>query len=316
MIWPGTLVVVTLMNAMYERNEGKDPTIIGGSMPRYRWFGLITICAFVYYFIPGFLAQFLSVFAWVTWIAPDNVVVNQLFGGVSGLSLLPMTFDWTQIAGFVGSPLIPPWHAIANTLIGVVTFFLFLCSVLHYTGVWYSQFLPMSDSNTYDNMGLPYNTSRILTPEFTLNEEAFKEYSPLFISTTFAMSYGLSFAAISSLIVYTYLHNGKQIWQQYRNSTNEKPDIHMKLMRKYKEAPQWWYMSLFAMMVALALVAVLAYPTNLEWWAFLLAVAISFSFSLPIGIIQAITNNQIGLNVLTEFVYGYLRPGRPLALML
>lgn len=59
------------------------------------------------------------------------------------------------------------------------------------------------------------------------------------------MSYGLSFAAISSLIVYTYLHNRKQIWKQYRNSTTEKPDIHMKLMRKYKEAPTWWYMSLF-----------------------------------------------------------------------
>lgn len=59
------------------------------------------------------------------------------------------------------------------------------------------------------------------------------------------MSYGLSFAAISSLIVYTWLHNRKQIWQQYRNSTTEKPDIHMKLMQKYKEAPTWWYMSLF-----------------------------------------------------------------------
>ncbi len=62
-------------------------------------------------------------------------------------------------------------------------------------------------------------------------------------STTFAMSYGLSFAAISSLIVYTYLHHGKTIWRQYRNSTTEKPDIHMKLMRKYKEAPTWWYLS-------------------------------------------------------------------------
>ena len=66
-------------------------------------------------------------------------------------------------------------------------------------------------------------------------------------STTFAMAYGLSFAAISSLIVHTYLHNGEQIWKQYRNSTSEKPDIHMKLMRKYKEAPSWWYTSLFAL---------------------------------------------------------------------
>jgi hypothetical protein len=147
------------------------------------------------------------------------------------------------------------------------------------------------------------------------------------------MSYGLSFAAISSLVVYTYLHNRKQIWRQYSNSTSEKPDIHMKLMRKYKEAPTWWYMSLFGVvsftpnlrrldpltyfqMLFLGFVTVLGFPTNLTWWAFLLAVLISFSFSLPIGIIEAITNNRIGLNVLTEFVYGYIQPGRPLALML
>ncbi|RYP04721.1 hypothetical protein DL764_004271 [Monosporascus ibericus] len=216
------------------------------------------------------------------------LVVNQLFGGTTGLSLLPITFDWTQIAGYVGSPLIPPWHAIGNTLIGVVVFYIVLSMIFHYSGMWYSQ----------------------------LDEEAYKSYSPLFISTTFALSYGLSFAAISSLVVYTYLHHRKTIWAQYQNSTNEKPDIHMKLMRKYKEAPTSWYMSLFGIVLLLGFIAVLGYPTNLTWWAFLLAVAISFLFSLPIGIIQAVTNNQIGLNVLTEFIYGYIQPGRPLALMI
>ena len=69
-------------------------------------------------------------------------------------------------------------------------------------------------------------------------------------------------------------------------------------------------------MLLLGFITVLGYQTNLAWWAFLLAVAISFAFALPSGIIQAITNNQIGLNVLTEFVYGYIQPGRPLALMM
>jgi hypothetical protein len=69
-------------------------------------------------------------------------------------------------------------------------------------------------------------------------------------------------------------------------------------------------------MLLLGFVAVLGYPTNMNWWSFLLAVAISFLFALPIGIIQAVTNTQIGLNVLTEFIYGYIQPGRPLALMM
>lgn len=110
MIWPENLAGVTLMNAMYERNDAPDPSIIGGRMHRYKWFAIVTACSFVYYFIPGFLAQFLSIFAVATWMAPQNAVVNQLFGGQTGLSLLPITFDWTQIAGYVGSPLIPPWY--------------------------------------------------------------------------------------------------------------------------------------------------------------------------------------------------------------
>lgn len=138
-------------------------------------------------------------------------------------------------------------HAIANTLIGVVLFYIIGASFFHYTGAWYSQYLPMSDSSTYDNTGARYNTSRILSPSFTFDAEAYANYSPLFISTTFAMSYGLSFAAITALIVYTYLHNGDHIMRQYRNSTREKPDVHMKMMRKYPEAPSWWYMTLFVM---------------------------------------------------------------------
>lgn len=109
MIWPANLVAVTMMNAMYEKNDVKDPTVFGGRMPRYRWFAIITVASFAYYFIPGFLAKCLSIFAFVTWMAPQNPVVNQLFGGTTGLSILPITFDWTQIAGWIGSPLIPPW---------------------------------------------------------------------------------------------------------------------------------------------------------------------------------------------------------------
>ena len=69
-------------------------------------------------------------------------------------------------------------------------------------------------------------------------------------------------------------------------------------------------------MLCIGYYAVTAYETNLAWWAFFLAIFISFGFALPIGIIQAITNTQIGLNVLTEFIYGYIQPGRPLALMM
>ena len=61
------------------------------------------------------------------------------------------------------------------------------------------------------------------------------------------MSYGLSFAAITALVVYTYLHHGGTIWRQWRDSGEEKVDVHMRMMRRYREAPDWWYLGLFAL---------------------------------------------------------------------
>lgn len=286
-------------------------------MSRYRWFGYVATASFVYYWIPGFLAQFLSIMAFVTWIYPQNPVVNQLFGGTSGLSFLPLTLDWTTITGFVGSPLIPPWHAIANVLIGLIVFFFFMATGIHYSNTWYSEFLPMSDSQIYDNTGSVYDTSRVVTPQLTLDEQAYKTYSPLFLSTTFALSYGLSFAAITALIVHTYLYHGKELMGRIRMwKVPEAEDIHMKLMTKYKEVPEWWYLGFFVGMIILSLITITVYPTEFVWWAFLLAIGISTFFALPIGMITATTGVSIGLNVLTEFIMGYIQPGKPLALML
>ena len=42
----------------------------------------------------------------------------------------------------------------------------------------------------------------------------------------------------------------------------------------------------------------------------------AFVYTIPIGVIQAITNQQVGLNVITELIIGYALPGRPVAMML
>ena len=264
----------------------------------------------------GWIFQALSYFSFATWIAPNNVVVNQLFGYQTGLGLIPITFDWTQITGFTLSPLMFPWHGIANTLIGVVLFFMILASGLHFSGWQWSAYLPMSTSSSYDNTGSTYNVSRIVTSEFELDLEAYQQYSPLFLSTTFALAYGLSFASILALITHTFLFHGQEIWTRTRLSLGEEPDVHTKMMRKYKEVPWWWFGLAFLGVLAMAFASALAFDTHLTWWAFIIALLISLVFSVPIGMIQAITNIQLGLNVITEFIIGYMQPGKPLAMML
>lgn len=56
--------------------------------------------------------------------------------------------------------------------------------------------MPISSGGSFDNTGGSYNVSKILTPEKVFDEEKYKKYSPIFLSTTFSISYGLSFASM------------------------------------------------------------------------------------------------------------------------
>ncbi|KAJ5818939.1 hypothetical protein N7474_004530 [Penicillium riverlandense] len=316
MIWPSTLINTSLFTALHDHSRPDPRKVSGWKIGKYRLFLYTMIAAFCWYWFPGYIAPFLSVFAWVTWIKPQNVVINQLFGGWTGLSLIPMTFDWSQISGFNFSPLIAPWYAIANTLLGMVIFFWIVTCGVHFSGKFYSAHLPISDSNSYDNMGQLYNVTRILTPDYTFDATKYQNYSPLFLSTTFMLNYGLSFASMTAVLVHTTIFHGPDIWARLRNFGKETEDVHGRLMAKYKTVPIWWYLVVFLVMAAMALGVSIGYPTHLSWWAFVIALLISAVFFIPLGIVKASTNIDLGLNVITEFIIGYMQPGRPMAMML
>jgi hypothetical protein len=88
----------------------------------------------------------------------------------------------------------------------------------------------MSTGGSYDNTGKAYNVSRILNDDYTFNLDKDSQYSPLFLSTTFALSYGIAF-------VHTYLYHGQEIVERYKQSRNQEDDVHMRLMKKYRDAP-------------------------------------------------------------------------------
>ncbi|KAI0739686.1 OPT oligopeptide transporter [Daedaleopsis nitida] len=313
MIWPTNLVTCALFNTLHSQQYAG----IGnrGGISREWFFLYAFLGSFFWFFFPGYIFQALSYFNWVCWIAPNNVVVNQLFGYYSGLGMSLVTFDWSQIA-YIGSPLATPWWAAANVAVGFVFFFWVVSPIIYYTNTWYSQYMPMSTRTSYDNMGKVYNVTRILTPDATLDIDKYKAYSPLFLSTTFAMSYGLSFASITATIMHTIIYFRKQIWIQSRRSLSEQADIHARLMSRYPQVPEWWYSTIFVSMFIFGVVSIEVWNTQMPVWALVLAMVISFVYTIPVGMIQAITNQQIALNVVTELIIGYALPGKPIAMML
>ncbi|KAF9038006.1 OPT oligopeptide transporter [Panaeolus papilionaceus] len=313
MIWPSNLATCALFNTLHAQTYAGIGT--RGGISRERFFFYMFLCSGLWYIFPGYLFSALSLFTWVCWIAPNNVPVNQMFGYAHGLGMSLITFDWSQIA-YVGSPLVVPWWAQANVIASFVLFYWIITPLLYYTNVWNSKYMPISSRGSYDNLGKAYNVTKITNPDGTFNQEAYSAYSPLFISTTFAMQYGLSFASITATLTHTFLYYRKQIWVQARRSMGEQPDIHARLMSRYPQVPQWWYAVIFLTMFAFGIISIQVWDTMFPVQWFILSLVIAFAYVIPIGMIQAITSQQIGLNVITELIIGYGLPGRPVAMMM
>ncbi|RUS27410.1 hypothetical protein BC938DRAFT_483292 [Jimgerdemannia flammicorona] len=306
MVWPTNLVNVAMFRSFHipEKNTG---------ITRIKWFLVVAGTMFVWYWIPGYFVAILSVFSWACWIAPENVILAQLTGGSQGLSMLAMTFDWSVVTSFLGSPLVVPWWVHCNVLAGFVLVAWIIAPALYYNNVWNSKAYPILTASLFTVDGEAYDKSRILNADITLNETLYQEYGPLRLSSFFAVTYGVGFASLTAILTHAILWNGKQIVAQWKASREENEDIHAKLMRKYPEVPGWWYYSIFLGSLAVGFIIIYVWPINMPWWGLLLAVFICCIFVLPIGIITAVTNQTPGLNVITEFVIGLALPGHPIA---
>ncbi|KAG7662811.1 uncharacterized protein J8A68_003665 [[Candida] subhashii] len=313
-IWPSNLVsAVFLTNLHVNENHPAN----GWKISRLAFFGIIGLGSFLYYWFPGFLFQALSYFSWVTWIKPDNVIINQVFGSSSGLGMFPnsIALDWNQIAGYIGSPLIPPAGTIATIFASIVVIFWIAVPAIHYSNTWFAQYLPISSSGSFDRFQQQYNVSRIINPKtLEFDPEAYSKYSPLFLSTTFAVSYGLSFASITATVMHTILFHGKDIIKYIKRE--EKPDVHARLMKAYKECPDWWYVVVFFVTFGMAIAVCRAWPTDMPIWALVISLLIAISFLPAIALIYALTNIMVGLNVISEFIAGYMLQGKYNAMFL
>ncbi|KAL0081202.1 OPT family small oligopeptide transporter [Phycomyces blakesleeanus] len=307
MVWPGNLANISLFRSFHLA----DTNWSGPS--RLKWFLWAFGAMFFYYWLPGYFFTVLTVFSWACWIKPSNLMLSQLTGAASGLGILSISFDWSTTVSFLGSPLVVPWWAIANITVGFVVIAWIIVPVMYYTNVWDAKTFPILTPTLFDSQGEVWNNSRVLNEDKTLNYEAYEEYGPMRMSTFFAFTYGIMFAGLTSVLTHTVLYHGKDIIDQFKRSREKDDDIHCKLMRAYPEVPSWWYYLIFLVSFGVSFCVIYVWPIGLPWWGLILAISLPVIFVLPIGLIQAVTNQQPGLNIITELIIGYALPGHPIA---
>ncbi|XP_057854440.2 oligopeptide transporter 3 isoform X2 [Cryptomeria japonica] len=249
-----------------------------------------------------------------------SVTANQLGSGYKGLGFGALSFDWAGISAYHGSPLVTPWFSILNVTVGFVMFIYIVIPISYWKyNVFESRKFPIFSSHLFTANGKKYDTTRILTPRYDLDVKAYHEYGKIYLSPLFALSIGSGFARIAATITHVILFNGHDILKRSRSAMNAgKLDIHGRLMKRYKDVPEWWFLVLLfgSMAFCLLLSFVWEEEVQLPWWGMILACGLAWFLTLPIGVIQATTNQQPGYDIIAQFIFGYILPGKPIANLL
>ncbi|KAK6532384.1 hypothetical protein TWF281_006573 [Arthrobotrys megalospora] len=353
MIWPVTLQSTAMFTTLHDRTEEEQDVKGWEKWGRWKFFMTVLGGSVAWYFFPGFIWPGLSYFNIGTWAKPDSVVLANLFGTSTGLGLIPITFDWAQMS-YIGSPIITPLWAATNVLIGLIAVMWILAPILYYSNVFFSSYMPILSSSVYDNTGSFYDVQKVLTQDFMFDEAGYKSYSKVFLPITYVLSYALQFAAMTALVTHTTIWHGKDIWKQGKRALkigsitktettgsyqrletssgkrieseedlNDEEwadivgdeDVHVRLMKKYPEAPTSWYLATGVVTTLVGMWLVEAYEIHLPWYGLLLALLMCTVFFVPVGIVMAITNQQSSIFLICQMVAGYVFSGRGIANM-
>lgn len=316
MWWPENLIQVSLFRSLHDEEKRQK-----GGVTRLQFFLMVFITSFAYYVVPGYLFPSLSAISIACLIWKKSILAQQIGSGLHGLGIGSFALDWNAVVSFLGNPIAAPGFAIINILVGFFIFAYVIIPAAYFSNIYEAKKFPFFSSSNFDSTGQRYNISRVLQKDkFALDAEAYNNYSKLYLSSFFIFSYGLSFATLTATFSHVIFFYGKTIWDHWMKTAEgfqkSLQDVHTRTMKKnYPTVPSWWFHGILVIVFGLSLLVCEGFGKQIQlpWWGLILACGLAFLCTLPIGIIQALTSQQTGLNVITEFVIGFLYPGRPVA---
>ena len=86
-VWPGTFNNLALIKAFHSSSNEPVSGPFGKvfTASREKFFLICFLAMALYYFIPGYIFSGLSLFSWITWIAPNNVALDAVTGMLGGM---------------------------------------------------------------------------------------------------------------------------------------------------------------------------------------------------------------------------------------
>ncbi|KAL6332805.1 hypothetical protein AAG906_015068 [Vitis piasezkii] len=245
---------------------------------------------------PGYLFPILTFFSWVCWVWPHSITAQQIGSGYHGLGVGAFTLDWAGISAYHGSPLVTPWFSILNVGAGFIMFIYIIVPVCYWKfNTFDARKFPIFSNQLFTSTGHKYDTNKILTPQYDLNIAAYDGYGKLYLSPLFALSIGSGFARFTATLTHVALFHGRDILRQSKSAIhNAKMDVHARLMKNYKQVPEWWFLILLIGSIALSIIMCFVWKRMCSCHG---------------------GDAQPGYDIIAQFIIGYVLPGKPINLL-
>eukprot|EP00842_Homolaphlyctis_polyrhiza_P003061 jgi/Hompol1/3756/HPOL_006726-RA len=306
-------------------------------LSRYWFFWVALTLILIWELLPQYCATVFQAVSLLCFFASKDLRLLGAGSAGTGFGVMSISLDWSIITSVI-EPLTSPFWASANLFFGNVLFLWIALPIIYYTKAFptallggshaftiidgYNNTNVIGDINTaaiYKNSGGRLDYAKYIFPNGSFDTAGIESIKPIYISPQFAVNYFMSFMNLTAMISHVALWHSKQIWQWIRNfatgETQEEDDLHSRIMSSYADVPDWAYLVFLVAFLALQMLVCRFTPFQLEPEGVLLGFAVAMVFVLPIGIIQALTGIQPGLNIITELIYGVIHPGQAIKVM-
>ncbi|CAL1709266.1 unnamed protein product [Somion occarium] len=312
--YPTYISVVNLLQSLH----------FGGTLnhKRRRFFWIAFAGIFLWEWIPQYPFPLLTAISVICLI--DNgrsTFVRNLFGAGSsneGIGLLSFSTSWTLITQ--GNPLVWPLQTQVNSYIGMAIGYLVL-TLAYYSNAFNGRDLVFMSTSLFGLDGRSYNQSAILTSENKLDTEKLAELGLPRYTSTYTISqmcYNFSLGAALVHVAIWYWKDLRRAFGGFRFLKNGQDidDPHYQQMKKYPEVPQWWYLLVLVLSVAVGIGC--SYTTGealLPWWSVILFTVLSFVIAICLGFISATTGFTLSIKYAIQILAAFIHPGQPIANM-
>jgi len=164
----------------------------------------------------------------------------------------------------------------------------------------------------YHANGTDYPASDLFDKDGKWVQEVFDANGVPYMSGWFAFVYWFSFMALTGGITHTLCWHLDDCKAAFSKSGRSLMSRHAQRMEKlYTPIPIVLGLVVTVVISVAFIITNAVYDIDMPWWSVVVSVLLAAAFVVPIGAIQAVTGNQLGLNILAEMIGGLMLQHNP-----